>query len=567
MRKQALILAAHGSRQEPSVNASVRALANELAGSGSFCEVRAAFHQGEPSFSTALDGLDCDEAVVVPVMTSEGYYCDHVLPREMTKNHRFGQLRVRQTKPVGTHAQMASIVHRRAGELAARFGIDRDRALLAVIGHGTSREPRSRLSTERLVGALQRMGCYGDVKAFFLDERPGVEEIVSQDGTDGVIVVPFLIGAGPHVLLDIPRRLGIVASSEASPPFVSVIHGCAVACDSAIGTDPGLVEIIADLALSESSGRIVDAPITRLGRTPNRLRLGTRASALARWQAEHVAARLQSAGAHVTIVELSTVGDRQTDRPIADLPGDAPFTADIEAALAEGRIDLAVHSLKDLSVAAWPGLCLAAILRRGPAGESLVANRHVPLTGLPAGAFVGTSSPRRAAQVLAMRPDLRIAPIRGPVEGRVRQVSDGRFDAAILATAGLQRLGLMHAIAEELPIRDFVPAPGQGALAVQARQDDEAVLEWCAALDHDQTRRAVAAELALFRPFEFDRERIAAAYAEVGERISLHARLLSPDGSTVRDVNVVGNDPAAVASSAIERLAPMTFVIEEASNV
>jgi hydroxymethylbilane synthase len=283
------------------------------------------------------------------------------------------------------------------------------------------------------------------------------------------------------------------------------------------------------------------------------LRLGTRGSRLALRQADIVARALHDRGTLVEIVELSTLGDRITDRAIGDLPSSAPFCGEIEDALRRGEIDLAVHSRKDLNVAEPDDLRLAAILPRGLVEECLVSRHGRRLDQLPPGAIIGTSSPRRAAQLLAQRPDLKPATMRGPVEGRVAQVRAGRFDAAILAAAGLARLDMLAEAAETFSLEAFLPAPAQGALAVQVRGDDDATWTICAALDDAETRRAVAAELEFLRPFEFDAMRIAAALATVDAgTITLRARLLSPDGTRRRDVMVTGTDPHETAAATID---------------
>lgn len=323
------------------------------------------------------------------------------------------------------------------------------------------------------------------------------------------------------------------------------------------------------------SGRArVTAPagrtVSRRGVRLSRPRLGTRGSALAMWQARHVAGRLTRVGLDVEIARISTVGDRDRRRAICDLPSDAPFSDEIEQAVLSGQIDLAVHSLKDLPLEPTPGLSLVAILRRGDVREALVSHRDVHLADLPAGAVVGTSSPRRAAQIRTSRPDLETAPIRGPVDGRVRQIRAGRFDAAILAAAGLQRLGLADEICEMLPLDAFLPAPGQAALAVQVRDDDPLAEVIRAALDDEPTRRATEAELMFSRAVGDRDDWVVAAHAVANEGaplghrrlpasqrcgdVILRVRILSRDGTMVREAVVAGDGPEAAASMALERI-------------
>ncbi len=280
------------------------------------------------------------------------------------------------------------------------------------------------------------------------------------------------------------------------------------------------------------------------------LRLGTRASRLALWQTHFCAARLRRLGVRTDIVVLTASGDRDLSRPIPDLPSAAPFSDDIERALLEGRIDAAVHCLKDLPLQPTPGLSLAAVLKRGDPREALVSRDGRRLNELPVGAAVGTSSPRRAAQLRALRPDLVPRPIRGPVEDRVRQVRTGHFDAAVLAVAGLQRLGLTAEIAEVFDIRRLMPAPAQAALVIQVRADDRCTAAAIRPLDHAPTRLAVTAELEFQRHFDGQADVAVAALATVGwyghlarpgngryARTTLHARLLRANGQILLEVS------------------------------
>jgi len=228
------------------------------------------------------------------------------------------------------------------------------------------------------------------------------------------------------------------------------------------------------------------------------LRLGTRGSALALWQAEHVAARLRTGTTvlRIDVEILSSRGDADRVTPLPEIGGKGVFTEHLERALREGRIDLAVHSLKDLPVETPAGLVLGAILGRDDPRDVLVSRDGAELATLAPGAVVGTSSTRRTAQVLAVRPDLAPKPIRGNVETRLEKVANGTYDAAVLAAAGITRLGLGERITEYLPIDTFLPAPGQGALAVQCRADDGAVLRLLRAIDDPALRAATDAERA-----------------------------------------------------------------------
>ncbi len=228
-----------------------------------------------------------------------------------------------------------------------------------------------------------------------------------------------------------------------------------------------------------------------------RLRMGTRGSALARWQTDYVAARLQEAwpGLAIEITVLHTQGDRILDKPLPLIGGKGLFTAELEAALQAGAIDLAVHSLKDLPTEMTPGLVIGAIPVRAPVHDVLVSRSGRRLAELPPGAAVGTSSRRRAAQIRRRYPQLELVDIRGNVDTRVRKAldPDGPYDAIVLARAGIERLAHASAITEVLDLDVMLPAPGQGALAVQCR-DDQLLYTLLAPIDHAPTRAAVEAE-------------------------------------------------------------------------
>ena len=229
------------------------------------------------------------------------------------------------------------------------------------------------------------------------------------------------------------------------------------------------------------------------------LRLGTRASQLARWQAEWVAARLNEAdGVEVELVPISTSGDRDQRGPIAALGTQGVFTKELQRALLADEIDLAVHSLKDLPTDAIEGLALAAVPARGPVGDVLITKQGGTFADLPQGAVVGTGSLRRRAQLLHARGDLQMNDLRGNVDTRLSKVRDGDYDAIVLAEAGLVRLGLDDAITERLPVSLMLPAVGQGALGIEARAGDAATCELLAeVLDDTDTHAAVLAERAL----------------------------------------------------------------------
>ena len=231
------------------------------------------------------------------------------------------------------------------------------------------------------------------------------------------------------------------------------------------------------------------------------IRLATRSSPLAVWQAEHVAALLRAAhpGVEVVLVPMSTRGDEVLDQPLATIGGKGLFLKELEVAMLEGRADLAVHSLKDVPADLEPGFALPAILPRADAADAFVSNDYADLAALPPGARVGTSSLRRQTQLRALRPDLRLLDLRGNVGTRLGKLDTGDYDAIVLACAGLERLGLAARIRSRLAAPDWLPAPGQAAIAIEARDDKPLVLQLLAALDDPDTRVTVSAERAMNR--------------------------------------------------------------------
>lgn len=259
--------------------------------------------------------------------------------------------------------------------------------------------------------------------------------------------------------------------------------------------------------------------------------IGSRGSQLALWQARHIQSRLEAAGVATRIEIIRTTGDKITDVPLAKVGGKGLFTKEIEEALLEGRIDLAVHSLKDLPTELPRGLTLAAVPEREETADALVGAR---LTDLPPGACVGTSSLRRAAQLRALRPDLVIENIRGNLDTRLRKLDEGQYHAILLAAAGLRRLGWADRIAELMAPEQMVPAVGQGALAIETR-DEGAALELCRVLEHAPTRAAVTAERALLAGLGGGCQVPIGAHARMGEDGMLHLRAVvaHPEGHTI----------------------------------
>ena len=265
--------------------------------------------------------------------------------------------------------------------------------------------------------------------------------------------------------------------------------------------------------------------------------IGTRASKLALWQAEYIAAEIEKRhpACHVELKKMTTKGDRILDAPLAKIGGKGLFTKELEQAMLAGEIDLAVHSLKDMPTEVPEGLMIGAITERLDAGDAFVSVRYKAIEELPQGARVGTSSLRRRAQLLAVRPDLTILDLRGNVNTRLAKLDAGEFDAIVLAAAGLKRLGLGERIRTILPRAMILPAVGQGALAIECRADDVKIQELIEFLCDAHMTAAAVAERAFLRRVEGGCQIPVGVYAEVGEGNMLHveAMIASVDGMRV----------------------------------
>jgi len=269
---------------------------------------------------------------------------------------------------------------------------------------------------------------------------------------------------------------------------------------------------------------------------PRRLVIATRESALAMWQARHVQSRLEALypRARVDLLGLTTQGDQIVDRPLAAIGGKGLFIKELEVAMAEGRADLAVHSLKDVPMEMPPGFALAAIAAREDPRDAFVSNRFASFAGLPAGAIVGTSSLRREAQLRERHPGLEVRPLRGNVNTRLRKLDEGQFDAIILAAAGLKRLGFGERIRDLIDPEDSLPAPGQGALALECRADRPEVAAALAPLVDLATTLAVTAERSFSRALSGSCHTPLAAYATWQEgTLWLRGFIASQDGREV----------------------------------
>lgn len=277
---------------------------------------------------------------------------------------------------------------------------------------------------------------------------------------------------------------------------------------------------------------------------PRRLRIATRESALALWQAEHVRTRLiaQYPGMVVDLLGLTTQGDRVEDQPLASIGGKGLFIKELEVAMDEGRADLAVHSLKDVPMDVPPGFTLAAIAAREDPRDAFISNHYATLADLPQDAVVGTSSLRREAQLRERYPHLRTDTLRGNVNTRLRKLDEGRYDGIILAAAGLIRLGLSTRIASLLDADDSLPAPGQGALALECRSDRANIVAALAPLSDFGTTLATTAERSFSRALGGSCHTPLAAYAEWEEgRLWLRGLLATRDGKDVLRGDVEAN--------------------------
>ncbi len=286
-----------------------------------------------------------------------------------------------------------------------------------------------------------------------------------------------------------------------------------------------------------------------------KLRIGSRGSQLALWQANHVAALLKEQGHTVEIEIIKTTGDKITDVALAKVGTKGMFTKEIEEALAEKRIDLAVHSLKDVPTELAPEFTLAAIMKREDPRDAFISVKYSGLDDLPHGARVGTSSLRRQCQLKAMRPDLEIFPLRGNVDTRLRKLESGEYAAIILAAAGVHRLGLDRHVRSRISADIMCPAVGQGALAIETRSNDRQTQSYLAFLNHPETRQAVECERALLGSLGGGCQVPIGAYAEVhNERLHLRGMVGRPDGSEILREESEGTDPGKLGREVAQTL-------------
>jgi hydroxymethylbilane synthase len=275
----------------------------------------------------------------------------------------------------------------------------------------------------------------------------------------------------------------------------------------------------------------------------SRLVLGTRGSALALWQADHVASRLRKLhdGLDVEVREIKTRGDVDREVPFGQLEGKGFFVKEIETALQAGEIDLAVHSLKDMPSELPRGLALSAILERHDPRDAVITADGSDLLDLPPGTVLGTGSMRRRSQLLHARSDLRVTGVRGNVNTRLRKLSEGRFGALILALAGIERLGITDVPLRAIPVEVCLPAVGQGAVTVETRADDEETRRFVDPLNHEPTVRAVTAERAFLARLEGGCLAPATAHARIGgESVRVEGMVGDPDGKRMLRARVEG---------------------------
>lgn len=519
-----VILAAHGAGVGSSANQCVLKLAAALAVSRRDLHVAAAFHLGSPTLSDLLAETS-DPVTVLPIMTSDGYFAREYLRKQISRAN------VQLLPPIGVHPRAVRFCVDRLAEAVQANGAPADQVHILIVGHGTRRSVTSAEATNAIAAATCEVFPEADVQSAFLDQDPLLESVAPALSRPSTIVFPFLIGGGDHAIRDIPERMKAAAQTRMTllAPF---------------GDDPHLAELISE---------IVDTSVPRTV-----LRLGTRSSRLAQWQASSAAAALRAIGIETSQVVIQTEGDADKHAPLSAFATDGPFTDAIERALLAGTIDIAVHSLKDLPLVPTPGTHIAAVLPRADARETLVSNGNLALADLPRYATVGTCSERRGLQIKRLRPDLVPVPIRGTVEERIAQVRRGEVDATILALAGLTRLGRAHEAAEILPLDQFLPEAGQGAIAVQVRSDDRAARRAVESINHAESALAVVEERRFASRVEALGYVSAATWVsgrEVGDKAlrngHLIGRIMSRDGQEWQEVSGASAEEAIMQRGSV----------------
>ena len=266
------------------------------------------------------------------------------------------------------------------------------------------------------------------------------------------------------------------------------------------------------------------------------LKIATRKSELALWQARHIAEKLESLDEveHVELLPMTTRGDDILDRSLQQIGGKGLFIKELEDALQQGRADIAVHSMKDVPADMPGGFCVAAVLERDNPFDALVTSDNRGLDSVPQGGTIGSSSLRRQAQICALRPDITVKPLRGNVNTRLAKLQLGQFDAIILASAGLERLGMSSKISEEFTAEQMLPAAAQGVLGIECLQSNDALRELLSRLEHDATKTTTIAERAVARALEASCQSPVASFAIIqGDELMLRALVASIDGKTI----------------------------------
>ncbi|WP_245944322.1 hydroxymethylbilane synthase [Marinospirillum perlucidum] len=291
----------------------------------------------------------------------------------------------------------------------------------------------------------------------------------------------------------------------------------------------------------------------------SRIRIATRRSPLALWQAEHVKARLEELhpGLEVVLVPIKTQGDKILDTPLAKIGGKGLFVKELEASMLSGEADIAVHSMKDVPMEFPEGLYLGPIMERHAPTDAFVSNSYNSLDEVPAGKVIGTSSLRRGCQILANRPDLTVNWLRGNLQTRLGKLDAGEYDAIILATSGLQRMGLAERIRQEIPAEISLPACGQGALGIELRSDDSLAAELVAPLAHAETTACVLAERAMNTRLKGGCQVPIGGYALLeGDQLWLRALVGEPEGGRVlrAEARAPADDPEALGVKVAEDL-------------
>lgn len=532
-----LILAAHGFGDGSRANRLVNLLARRLQRRRRDVRVVAVFNMGTPGIADLVGVVQGREVGVLPLMLSDGYFSGEHL-RSQFNGAGISLQAVRFARAVGTgqEVQAQGIV---AVRNAAAMVKDQASVGVIVVGHGTCRSATSGATTHALAEALRTALPRAFVQPAFLDQDPLLEDVAKGALAKHTIVLPFLVGGGDHASVDVPERLCIAQERADATGWRTRIDGLRFHILRPIGEQPGIETIV-----EHAAARLLPRPV---------IRLGTRSSALALRQADLAAVALRSVGADVRVVTIDTAGDQDQTRPIESFATDGPFTDALESALLAGEIDAAMHSVKDLPSEPARGTTLAAYLPRGDAGEALVSRDGLTLADLPLGAVVGTCSARRAAQILRLRPDAQIVPLRGTVEARLRQVGRG-LDAAVLAVAGLERLGLSDSINHWFRPAEMLPEAGQGAIVVQTRDDGGIAEHIVRHMDHRTTRRQVDAERRLVALMSSETSVVIGAWAAGADLLTLRARAITADGRLCADVCVHGGAPDDVAQSAREQL-------------